>query len=242
MGKDKIKRFTENLTFASLVQPEFDEIFKKDYKLKGNWAKDFFGNEKPIVVEMGCGRGEYSVELGKYSPDKNFIGIDIKGARLWRGAKTVTEEAISNVAFLRTRIEFIESFFANGEISELWITFPDPQLRKTRVKKRLTAPEFLKMYAKFLRTDGCIHLKTDSQHLHEYTKVVASENGLKVMECCNDIYPNADKFVPELCSIQTTYEKRYLKEGLAITYIKFSLGERVEFVKPEFAPDEILKN
>lgn len=240
MGKDKIKRFTENLTFASLVQPEFDEIFKKDYKLKGRWCADFFGNDKPLVVEMGCGRGEYSVELGRHFPDKNFIGIDIKGARLWRGAKTVIEEGIANVAFLRTRIEFIESFFAENEISELWITFPDPQLRKTRVKKRLTAPEFLKMYARFLRPDGFIHLKTDSQHLHEYTKVVAAENGLKVEECCSDIYPSASKFIDELCSIQTTYEKRYLKEGMAITYIKFSLGEKKEFIKPDFAPDELL--
>lgn len=240
MGKDKIKRFTENLTFASLVQPEFDEIFKKDYKLKGRWAADFFGNDKPLVVEMGCGRGEYSVELGRHYPDKNFIGIDIKGARLWRGAKSVTEEGIPNVAFLRTRIEFIESFFGENEISELWITFPDPQLRKTRVKKRLTAPEFLKMYAHFLRPDGFINLKTDSQHLHEYTKAVIEENGLSMAECCNDIYPNAAKFVRELCTIQTTYEKRYLKEGMAITYVKFSLGEKKEFLKPQFAPDELL--
>lgn len=240
MGKDKIKRFKENLTFASLVQPEFDEIFKKDYKLKGRWSADFFGNDKPLVVEMGCGRGEYSVELGRHYPDKNFIGIDIKGARLWRGAKSVTEEGIPNVAFLRTRIEFIESFFGENEISELWITFPDPQLRKTRVKKRLTAPEFLKMYARFLRTDGFINLKTDSQHLHEYTKAVIQENDLPVAECCNDIYPNAAKFVRELCTIQTTYEKRYLKEGMAITYIKFSLGEKKEFSKPDFAPDELL--
>lgn len=240
MGKDKIKRFTENLTFASLVQPEFDEIFKKDYKLKGRWAADFFGNDKPLVVEMGCGRGEYSVELGRHYPDKNFIGIDIKGARLWRGAKSVTEEGIPNVAFLRTRIEFIESFFGENEISELWITFPDPQLRKTRVKKRLTAPEFLKMYAHFLRPDGFINLKTDSQHLHEYTKAVIEENDLSMAECCNDIYPNAAKFVRELCTIQTTYEKRYLKEGMAITYVKFSLGEKKEFLKPQFAPDELL--
>lgn len=240
MGKDKIKRFAENLTFASLVQPEFDEIFKQDYKLKGKWAKDFFKNDKPIILELGCGRGEYSVELGRHYPNCNFIGIDIKGARLWRGAKSVTEENISNVAFLRTRIEFINSFFGEGEISEIWITFPDPQLRKTRVKKRLTAPEFLKMYSYFLRSDGYINLKTDSQHLHEYTKAVVAENGLELTECCNDIYPNASKFVPELCTIQTTYEQRYLKEGMAITFIKFSLGEKREFSKPEFAPDELL--
>ena len=131
MGKDKIKRFEENKSFDALVQPDFSEMFKMDYKLKGKWASEFFKNDKPIVLELGCGRGEYSVELGKHYPDKNFIGIDIKGARLWRGAKTVTEEGISNVGFLRTRIEFINSFFAKDEISEIWITFPDPQLRKS---------------------------------------------------------------------------------------------------------------
>ncbi len=240
MGKDKIKRFEENLTFAALVQPEFDEIFHKDYKLKGKWASDFFKNDKPIVLELGCGRGEYSVELGKHYADKNFIGVDIKGARLWRGAKSVTDEGITNVGFLRTRIEFIESFFGEGEISEIWITFPDPQLRKGRVKKRLTAPEFLSYYAKFLKNDGVIHLKTDSQHLHEYTKAVTEVNGLEVKECCSDIYPNKDKFIAELCSIQTTYEKRYLSEGMAITYIQFSLAGKQEFIKPEFAPDELL--
>ncbi len=240
MGKDKIKRFEENKTFKVLVQPEFDEIFHKDYKLKGRWGANFFGNDKPIVLELGCGRGEYSVELGKHYTDYNFIGVDIKGARMWRGAKSVTEEGIDNVGFLRTRIEFIESFFAEGEISEIWITFPDPQLRKNRVKKRLTAPEFLSFYSKFLKDDGVVHLKTDSQHLHEYTKAVAEGNSLTVFESCNDIYPNADRFVKELCSIQTTYEKRYLNEGMAITYIRFSLGGKQEFVAPEFAPDELL--
>lgn len=240
MGKDKIKRFEENTNFASLVQPEFDEIFKKDYKLKGRWSSDFFKNDKPIVLELGCGRGEYSVELGKHFPDKNFIGIDIKGARLWRGAKTVEEEGIVNVGFLRTRIEFINSFFAENEVSEIWITFPDPQLRKTRVKKRLTAPEFLHMYASFLKKDGFINLKTDSQHLHEYTKVVAEFNNLTIVENSNDIYANADKFIPELISIQTTYEKKFLAEGMAITYIKFSLDGENEFKKPEFPADELL--
>lgn len=240
MGKDKIKRFEENLTFRALVQPEFEEIFKKDYKLKGRWCKEFFGNDKPLILELGCGRGEYSVELGRHYPDCNFIGIDIKGARLWRGAKTVTEEGISNVAFLRTRIEFIDSFFAHDEVSEVWITFPDPQLRKTRVKKRLTAPEFLAQYAAFMRTDGVVHLKTDSQHLHNYTKFIAESNGLQIKECSNDIYPNRDKFVPELCSIQTTYEKRYLAEGMAITYIQFTLGGKKSFEAPSFEPDELL--
>ena len=240
MGKDKIKRFEENKSFDALVQPDFSEMFKMDYKLKGKWASEFFKNDKPIVLELGCGRGEYSVELGKHYPDKNFIGIDIKGARLWRGAKTVTEEGISNVGFLRTRIEFINSFFAKDEISEIWITFPDPQLRKTRVKKRLTAPEFLPMYSNFLKNDGFINLKTDCQHLYEYTKAVAECNNLTVTESSNDIYANADKFIPELVTIQTTYEKKFLKEGMAITYIKFSLDGKDEFERPDFPADELL--
>lgn len=240
MGKDKIKRFTGNLTFPSLVQPQLDEMFRKDYKLKGRWASEFFKNENPIVLELGCGRGEYSVELGRHYPDKNFIGIDIKGARLWRGAKTVTEEGINNVGFLRTRIEFINSFFAENEISEIWITFPDPQLRKTRVKKRLTAPEFLPMYAGFLKKDGFVNLKTDCQHLYEYTKAVAECNNLPIAEKSNDIYANADQFIPELVTIQTTYEKKFLKEGMAITYIKFSLDGKSEFERPDFPADELL--
>ena len=154
MGKDKIRRFEENATFRCVVQPEFEEIFRKDYRLKGRWREDFFGNPNPIVLELGCGRGEYTVSLAERFSDRNFIGVDIKGARLWRGAKTATENAMPNVAFLRTRIEFIDSFFAPGEVDEIWITFPDPQLRKNRVKKRLTAPLFLERYARFLKPGG----------------------------------------------------------------------------------------
>lgn len=184
MGKDKIRRFEENATFRCVVQPEFEEIFRKDYRLKGRWREDFFGNPNPIVLELGCGRGEYTVSLAERFSDRNFIGVDIKGARLWRGAKTATENAMPNVAFLRTRIEFIDSFFAPGEVDEIWITFPDPQLRKNRVKKRLTAPLFLERYARFLKPGGAIHLKTDSQHLHAYTKAVAEANALPVEAGC----------------------------------------------------------
>lgn len=171
MGKDKIRRFAENATFRCVVQPGFEEVFRKDYALKGKWNRDFFGNDRPIVLELGCGRGEYTVALGERFPERNFIGVDVKGARLWRGAKTATENGMKNVAFLRTRIEFIDSCFAPGEVDEIWITFPDPQLNKNRIKKRLTAPQFLAMYARFLREGGMINLKTDSVHLHEYTKI-----------------------------------------------------------------------
>jgi len=146
-GKDKLRRFAENLTFRCMVQPEFEEVFRTDFRLKGRWREDFFGNPNPVVLELGCGRGEYTVSLAERYPDKNFIGVDIKGARMWRGAKTATEQEMRNAGFLRTRIEFIDSCFAPGEVDEIWITFPDPQLRKGRVKKRLTAPEFLTRYA-----------------------------------------------------------------------------------------------
>ncbi len=237
-GKDKLRRFAENLTFRCMVQPEFEEVFRTDFRLKGRWREDFFGNPNPVVLELGCGRGEYTVSLAERYPDKNFIGVDIKGARMWRGAKTATEQEMRNAGFLRTRIEFIDSCFAPGEVDEIWITFPDPQLRKNRVKKRLTAPLFLERYARFLRADGSIHLKTDSRHLHEYTKAVVERNGLPVEACCADIYGTG--FADELLSIKTTYEKRFLAEGLPITYLKFSPGGRTVFEAPEFAPDEAL--
>lgn len=238
MGKNKYKRFQENLTFRNLIQPEFDDIFSKDHEFKGRWREDFFGNGNPIVLELGCGRGEYTVALGGKFPDRNFIGIDIKGARMWRGAKTATENNMPNIGFLRTRIEFIGSFFAPGEVDEIWITFPDPQLRKNRAKKRLTAPGFLGAYSKFLKPGGKVHLKTDCLHLHDYTRAVIETNGLNTEFADNDIYGNGS--ADEILSIKTTYETRFLKEGKPITYVRFVLGDRVEFVSPEFAPDEEL--
>lgn len=238
MGKNKHKRFQENLTFANLIQPDFDEIFGRDYKLKGRWREDFFGNDNPVVLELGCGRGEYTVALGEMFPEKNFIGIDIKGARLWRGAKTATENGMRNVGFARTRIEFINSFFAPGEIDEIWITFPDPQLKKNRVKKRLTSPEFLARYAQFLKPDARIHLKTDCRHLHDYTLAVAAHNNLPLEAASADIYGTG--YADDVLSIKTTYEARFLSEGLAITYMRFGLDGGGTFEAPEFAPDDEL--
>lgn len=232
MGKDKYRRFQENLTFTNLVQPEFGDIFGKDHPLKGKWRSDFFCNDNPIVLELGCGRGEYTVALAAKEPDKNFIGIDIKGARMWRGAKTATENDMGNAGFLRTRIEFIDSFFALGEVDEIWITFPDPQLKKQRVKKRLTSPQFLALYAKFLKDGGSVNLKTDSQHLHEYTKSVVAINSLPVEVCCNDIYGTG--LADETLSIKTAYEQKFLEQGLPITYLRFGLDGRTEFIIPGF--------
>lgn len=238
MGKNKQKRFAENMTFGNLVQPEFDAIFGHDHALKGHWRRDFFKNDNPIVLELGCGRGEYTVALGEMFPSRNFIGVDIKGARMWRGAKTASEREMSNVGFLRTRIEFITSFFAAGEVDEIWITFPDPQLRKNRVKKRLTAPQFLTLYARFLAPGGVVHLKTDSRHLHDYTLAVAVANDLPVAEACADIYGTGR--ADALLSIRTTYEARFLAEGLPITYLRMGLGGLSAFATPDFAPDDAL--
>lgn len=236
MGKNKHKRFSENLTFRCMIQPEFEDIFHKDHPLKGHWCRDHFGNDNPIVLEIGCGRGEYTVALARQHPELNFIGIDIKGARMWRGAKSATEEGLDNAAFLRTRVEFIESFFSADEVAQIWITFPDPQLKKQRAAKRLTSPAFLAKYSDFLREDGVIHLKTDSQHLHEYTKAVLVENGIQAQVCCNDIYGTG--LADEKLSIKTTYESRFLAMGLPITYIKWSLGGLKQFAAPVFAADE----
>lgn len=235
MGKNKIRRFQENETFRCLVQPDFEEIFKIDYKLKGRWHSDFFRNDNPICLELGCGRGEYTVALGQRTPTVNYIGVDIKGARMWRGAKTATELDMLNIGFLRTRIEFISSFFRKNEVDEIWITFPDPQLKKGRAKKRLTSPVFLALYAGFLKPGGVIHLKTDSNHLHEYTKAVISANNLPLEECNADIYGTG--LADETLSVKTAYESRYLSEGLPITYLRFRLGDKVEFIDPDFEED-----
>lgn len=226
MGKDKIRRFNENLTFKCMVQPEFEEVFGKQHPMRGHWA-EWFGNNNPIILELGCGRGEYTVALAERNPDKNFIGVDIKGARMWRGAKTVTEKGIKNAGFLRTRIEFITSLFAPEEVSEIWITFPDPQMPKQRAKHRLTSPLFLARYAQLLQQGGWINLKTDSQFLHEYTKEVIAQNELPVEVANNDIYGTG--YADEVLSVKTAYESKFLAQGMPITYLRFGLGGKTEF-------------
>lgn len=236
MGKDKLRRFHENLAFECFVQPEFEAIFHRDYPLKGRWRTDFFHNDNPIVLELGCGKGEYTVALAGREPGRNFIGIDIKGARMWRGAKTAAERQMPNVGFLRTRIEFIESFFAEGEVSEIWITFPDPQLKTRRAKKRLTAPVFLERYARLLAPGAPIHLKTDSKHLYAYTREVIRRFGL-VCEVSNpDIYGTG--FAEGVLAVKTAYEQEFLSRGLPITYTRFSLGVRREFPPFDWEGDE----
>ena len=230
MGKGKLKKFRENESFSCLVQPTTEEVLRRDHPLKGNWHRDMFHNDHPIVLELGCGKGEYTVALGERFPEKNYIGIDIKGARLWKGAKYATEHAMPNVAFLRTRIEFIESLFAPGEISEIWITFADPQERKPR--KRLTHPRFLESYRRLLAPDGVIHLKTDSRLLHHFTSETVLQNGLTLIEACEDIYGTGR--ADDLLSIQTFYEKNFLAQGIPITYLAFRLDSQAPLVEPEW--------
>ena len=237
MGKDKLRRFAENLTFSCFVQPEFEAVFHRDHPLKGRWGADFFHNDRPLVLELGCGRGEYTVALAEREPGKNFIGIDIKGARMWRGAKTVTERGMSNAGFLRTRIELIESFFAPGEVAEIWITFPDPQLKTRRAKKRLTGPLFLERYARMLAPGGLIHLKTDSQHLYRYTQAVIDRYGLECQAAEEDIYGTG--YADEKLSVKTAYEAMFLDRGLPITYTRFTLGDRTDFPWFDWEGDDV---
>lgn len=234
MGKDKLRKFAENETFPNVIQPEFEEMFNVDYKLKGKWHTEFWKNDKPITLELGCGKGEYTVNMARFQPGRNYMGIDVKGARFWRGAKTAIQDKISNVAFLRTRIEFISSFFSANEVDEVWITFPDPQLKTRRHKKRLTSSVFLNRYKQFLTPNAVIHLKTDSYELHRYTVALLRHNGIEPFVAVDDLY--ASPIVDDVLSIKTHYEGLFLKEGKKITYTKFTIP--VEKFLEEYDIDE----
>jgi tRNA (guanine-N7-)-methyltransferase len=214
MGKDKLRKFAEIDTFKNVHQLEDGKAYK------GNWAKQHFGNEKPIVLELACGKGEYSVNMAKHFPNKNFIGIDSKGNRIWRGAKTALEEGIENVAFLRIQIEHILDFFAEDEVSEIWITFPDPQPQISREKKRLTFPKFLERYQIILKPSGIMHLKTDNDQLHHYTVGVLDELKFNIHAKTEDLYHS--DLLDDILQIKTYYEKKYLSIGKSINYLKWS--------------------
>lgn len=246
MGHGKLKKFAENATFRCLLQPDASAVLApkapgskalvlRDHPIKGNWGKQMFGNDRPIVLELGCGKGDYTIALALRHPEINFIGVDIKGARLWAGAKYATENALPNVAFLRTRIEFIGAFFGPSEVSEIWLTFSDPQLRGSE-NARLSSPMFLERYRGFLRPGGIVHLKTDSRYLYEYTQAVCKVNNLSIIYSDTDIYSNST--VPEeVTSVQTFYEKMFLQMGLPITYMAFTLEHQGAFIGPGEAFD-----
>jgi tRNA (guanine-N7-)-methyltransferase len=227
--KRKLARFSEMKTFKNVIQPSFDEIFRCNYKLKGNWARHFFKNNNPIVLELGCGKGEYSIELAKKFPKKNFIGIDIKGARIWQGAKTAITENIENVCFIRTKIDLINSFFSEDEISEIWLTFSDPQPKKAH--KRLTSSRFLGYYQKIMIDNGIINLKTDNTNLYKYTLDVIDINNLEIINNNFDIYSKDN--INDILSVKTFYEKQFLEENKSIHYIKFKLKTEITLEEPK---------
>ena len=223
MGKNKLARWNELETLNNVFQPEINAVYGKDHEVKGTWKKQVFMNLNPVVLELGCGKGEYTVGLATRFPGNNYIGVDIKGARMWRGAKTANENNLPNVAFLRTRIEFINSFFCEDEVDEIWITFPDPHPGGRNSNKRLTSPWFLNKYRLFLRDQGLIHLKTDNSELYNYSKNIVLQNDLKLVSSTNDLY--SENLSDDILSIQTHYEKLFLKDGLKINYLSFRLDK-----------------
>ncbi len=217
-SKNKLKRFRENESFENVIQPSREEVLE-GFSLKGKW-QSYFKNNNPIVLELGCGKGEYSVALSEKYPEKNFIGVDIKGARFWRGAKTALENDLQNVVFLRTQIELIDHCFEKNEVSEIWITFPDPQIKYKRTKHRLITKPFLEKYQSILNANGLVHLKTDSEFLHGYLLGLLQEGEHEIIFAHHDIY-NSSSPPLEATAIQTFYEKQYLDLKKAITYVKF---------------------
>ena len=248
MGHGKLKKFAENETFRCLLQPSAEEVLAdgffnlRDHAVKGHWNETMFDAPRPIVLELGCGKGEYTIDLAQRNPAFNYIGVDIKGARLWKGAKYATQHGMGNVAFLRTRIEFITAYFAPGEVSEIWLTFSDPQFRSEN--SRLTSPLFLERYRSFMKPGGIIHLKTDSMFLHRYSRAVAERNGLRILGCTEDLYgtPQFDRRLPglpaetveALYEVQTFYEKMFLEQGYKITYLSFVIDHDGPYEHPDF--------
>lgn len=228
MGKNKLSKFADMATYNNVFQYTFGTLQTEEFPLKGRWHTHF-GNRNPIVLELGCGKGEYTVGLARMFPEKNFIGIDIKGARMWTGATEALRENLSNAAFLRTHIELIRHFFADGEVSEIWITFPDPQMQKTN--KRLTSTRFMREYAAILKENGIVHLKTDSNFLYTYTRAMVAENRLDVLFDSDDLY-NGD-LQDNILQIQTFYEQQWRSRGINIKYIKFIVPKNRDWSEPD---------
>lgn len=224
-GKQKLQHFAEMKDFPHVFEPELEEVFRADYKLKGKWNKEFFKNDHPLILELACGKGEYSYGMAKIYPEKNFIGVDIKGARMWKGAKDSLEDGLTNIAFLRTRIEFIEACFGKDEVDEIWITFPDPQPKERQEKKRLTGPLFIERYRNFLKPGGKINLKTDNAFFYDFTLEQIEEHGYELEASTDKVYGDflekQDPKLQEALQIRTHYEKIFSKKGHSIHYLRF---------------------
>jgi tRNA (guanine-N7-)-methyltransferase len=229
MGKGKLQKFADMREYPNVVEHHFSIADATPFPMRGNWGKEFFGNDNPIVIELGCGRGEYTVGLARRYPDKNFIGVDIKGARMWTGATEAIRDGLKNVGFLRTNIEIIDHFFAPGEVSEIWLTFPDPQMKKHT--KRLTSSLFLQRYRNIMVPDGIVHLKSDSNFMFTYTRYITEVNKLPVVSCIEDIYADGEAVEP--LDIKTYYEQQWLSRGINIKYISFRLPAEGDLVEPE---------
>jgi tRNA (guanine-N7-)-methyltransferase len=229
LGKNKIRKFAELNMFRNVFQPEPDEVLRNSYHLKGKWRESYFGNNNPVILELGCGKGEYTVSLAELYPEKNFIGVDIKGARIWSGARYAIEKDIKNAVFIRTRVEFITSFFDENEIDEIWLTFPDPQFKRRSAGKRLTSPFFLDIYRKFLKDEGVIHLKTDNRELFEYTKKLAGNYGFRIHSITEDLYKS--DITGAATEIKTYYEQQFLEKGMNIFYLSFSFNNEKKIEK-----------
>lgn len=228
MGKNKLAKFGEMERFENVIQVPYRDLKDAGFYLKNNWGADFFKNENPVILELGCGKGEYTVELAEKNPSFNYIGVDIKGARMYVGAKQALEKGLKNVAFLRTNIEIINQFFGEEEVAEIWLTFPDPQMKKTR--KRLTSTSFLNLYKQFLKKDGIVHLKTDSSFQFTYTSALVHLNQFEIVAETNDLYNS--EILTETLQIKTFYEKQWLSRGITIKYIAFKINEN-DFAEPE---------
>ena len=225
MGHRKLKKFAEVKTFNNVFEPTVEGGEKFDFPLRGNWKKDYFKNDNPIILELGCGKGEYTIGLARRFPNKNFIGMDIKGARLWKGAKIAFDEKMTNVAFVRNRIDFIESYFGPGEVSEIWIPFPDPYPRKGKTEKRLMSASFVKRYRNLSNPGAIIHFKSDNADLYAYAMEQVKEHNYKLLANSADVYAEAQQLGPEraelLTQIQTYYEGTFLEVGKKIHYVEF---------------------
>jgi tRNA (guanine-N7-)-methyltransferase len=229
VGKNKLSKFADLATYEHVVQITYKELQAAEFRFKGKWSEAFFGNSNPIVLELGCGKGEYTVKLATHFPEFNFIGIDIKGSRMWKGATQAKDLGLKNVGFLRTNIENIQMFFAPQEVAEIWLTFPDPQMKKAR--KRLTATNFIENYRQIMVPDGIIHLKSDSNFMYRYTEAMVAENQFEVIRQTDDLYNS--ELLDAVLSIQTFYEKQWLDRGLSIKYLAFRLSHQNSLREPE---------